>query len=371
MNDRERLLAVMAFERPDRLPNYELGCWGQTIERWEGEGMPADAVYHNWFDGEPYYGVDRRGFAGLRTGLLPEFEPEVLEEDERYVLQRHGNGIVSRALKEGTVRGTRPSMDQYVSHPVTDRASFGEIARRMNPASPIRYPLWWDEWVRTWKTRDYPLILLTNGAFGLYSRLRDWVGTEELSYLFYDDPAFVEEMLEFATDFLLQLVERALAEVQFDYFNFFEDFAGKGGPLISPAIFRRFFMPHYRRIIEAMRRAGIRYFWLDSDGDVEVLIPLLIEAGITCLWPMEQASGMEPVRLRTQFGRDLAFAGGIDKRALTRDRKAIEDELYSRIPPMLESGGFIPHVDHMFPPDISYDNFLYYMELKARLIGGG
>jgi len=46
--------------------------------------------------------------------------------------------------------------------------------------------------------------------------------------MFYDDPALVEEMIEFNTDFLLNLVERELKDVQFDYFNFFEDCAGKG-----------------------------------------------------------------------------------------------------------------------------------------------
>jgi uroporphyrinogen decarboxylase len=195
------------------------------------------------------------------------------------------------------------------------------------------------------------------------------VGTENISYLFYDDPALVEEMIEFNTEFLLALVERALQEVRFDFFNFFEDFAGKGGPLLSPHIFRRLFLPYYQRIIERFRRAGIRYFWLDSDGDAEALIPLMLEAGITCLWPLEQASGMDPRRLRREYGKSLALAGGIDKIEIGKGRKAIEAELRAKIPLMLESGGYLPILDHCFSPEISYDNFLYYVELKARLIG--
>jgi len=65
------------------------------------------------------------------------------------------------------------------------------------------------------------------------------------------------------------------------------------------------------------------------------------------------------------------LAGGIDKRELTKDKESIERELYSVIPPMLESGGYIPHLDHVFPPDISYDNFRYYLELKCKLIDRG
>ncbi|MGQ9629393.1 MAG: uroporphyrinogen decarboxylase family protein [bacterium] len=371
MNGRERLLRVMEFKDVDRLPNYELALWGQTVERWYDEGMPRDAVYLNWFEGEPYFKIERRAFAPINVGMVPPFtfEAEVIEETERYIIARHPNGIVTKALKEGTVRGTRPSMDQYLSFPVTDRKSFEEIKKRYNPRSPIRYPLWWDEMVKRWKTRDYPLCLLTNGSIGLYSQLRRWVGTEGISYLFYDDPALVEEMVEFIVDFILEVTERARKEIQFDYFNFFEDFAGKGGPLISPKLFKKFLMPGYKRIIEEFRRDGIKYFWLDSDGDVRVLIPLMLEAGITCLWPLEQASGMDPVSLRKEYGRDLMLAGGIDKRELIKDKKAIEKELYAKIPPLLESGGFIPHLDHAFPPDISYENFQYYMELKMKLIG--
>ena len=111
------------------------------------------------------------------------------------------------------------------------------------------------------------------------------------------------------------------------------------------------------------------YFWLDSDGDVEAIIPLLIESGIDCLWPMEQASGMDPVRLRKKFGNDIVFAGGIDKRELAKGRTAIDNELRSKILPLRECGGYFPHVDHTVDPGVSYDNWLYYLEAKEKLIG--
>jgi uroporphyrinogen decarboxylase len=370
MNDRERFLKIMSFETVDRIPNYELGIWQQTADRWTAEGMPRGNVYLNWLEGEPFFGIDRRGFAQIYVGMWPGFEYQVLEEDERYIVARHPNGIITKALKEGTVRGMRMCMDTYISFPVTDRESFRRLIKEhYDPYLPIRYPQWWSEWVRIWKTRDYPLCLLANGSFGLYSGLRAWVGTESISYLFYDDPAFVEEMLDFLVDFMLTVVDRAIQEVQFDYFNFFEDFAGKGTPLVSPQIFRKFLLPRYKKIIGRLQKAGIRYFWLDSDGTIDPLIPLLIDAGITCIWPLEQAAGMDPLRLRKEYGKDLVLVGGIDKRELAKDKKSIERELYAKIPPMLELGGFIPHIDHTVPPDISYDNFMYYMELKRKLIG--
>jgi uroporphyrinogen decarboxylase len=213
------------------------------------------------------------------------------------------------------------------------------------------------------------VFLLANASIGLYSQLRSWVGTIELSYLFYDDPALVQEMVDLIVDFTLRVTRKARQEVQFDYFNFFEDFAGKGGPLISPALFRRFLLPAYKRITEEFRRDGIKHFWLDSDGDPRCLIPLMLEGGITCLWPLEVASGMDPVALRKEYGTDLALCGGIDKREIAKGREAIHRELYAKIPPLLERGGYIPFIDHAIPPDISLDDFKYYMDLKMKLIG--
>ena len=261
------------------------------------------------------------------------------------------------------------SMDQYVSFPVTDRKSWEDVKRRYNPSASIRYPFWWDEMTRLWQNRDYPVCLLSNASFGLYSQLRSWVGTENLSLMFYDNPALVEEMVEFNTEFILALIERALKDVKFDYFNFFEDCAGKGGPLYGPAQFHQFFEKPYKRIIARLRKAGINSIWLDSDGNPEPLIPLWMDAGINCFWPLEQASGMDPRYLRKKFGKSLILCGGIDKREIAKGRKAIEKELYAKIPPMLESGGYIPHIDHSIPPDISYDNFMYYIELKLKLTG--
>jgi uroporphyrinogen decarboxylase len=369
MTHREAFLAINAFEPVDWFPNYELGAWGQAFERWNAEGMPDTPDFvRNWFDGAPGLGLDARGFAPVITAMMPGFDYEVIEETDRYLVARNASGIVTRALKEGTVRGTRWCMDEYLAFPITDRASFQALKHRYDSTTPGRYPRNWDELVAAWRTRDYPLCLQTNGSFGFYSQLRSWVGTLPLSYLLYDDPALIEEMVEFLTEHFLATVERALGEVEFDYFNFFEDLAGKGGPLISPALFRKFLLPGYKRVIERLRRAGIKYFWVDSDGDSEPLIPLWLEAGVTGHWPLEQASGMDPRRLRKKYGKDLLLAGGIDKLEIAKGREAIDREL-SKIPPLLESGGYIPFLDHTFPPDISYDSLQYYLEVKRKLIG--
>ena len=74
MNDRERFLAIMDFKPVDRVPNYELAVWGQTIDRWYSEGMPPDVAYWNWFEGEPCF---RRILADEERGLAEKYGIEV------------------------------------------------------------------------------------------------------------------------------------------------------------------------------------------------------------------------------------------------------------------------------------------------------
>jgi uroporphyrinogen decarboxylase len=370
MNGRERLRRIMRFESVDRLPHWELCPWGQTYDRWLREGLKKDALKNpfNWFEGEPAWNLDRRAFAAIDSGVCPPFDYEVIEEDERYIVSRGGEGITTRALKEGTVLGTRMTMDQYIDFAIKDKASWDDFKWRLNPDSPSRYPFWWDELARLWKDREYPACLLQNGTFGLYGRLRAWIGTEGLSFMFYDQPELVEEILDYYTDFLIRLVTPAVHDVQFDYFNFFEDMAGKGGPLISPQLFRKYLMPRYKRIIEFLKGNGVEYVWMDSDGDMRALIPLLIECGVDVLWPLEAASDMDPVVLHKQYGKDLRFCGGLDKRELAKSHKHIDDELAAKILPLRDCGGYIPHVDHAIDPDISYDNWLYYLETKQKML---
>jgi len=371
MTDRERFLATMQFEPVDRVPYHELGLWGHTVELYIQAGMPVQAATANFFEGNDWLGLDRREFVPLDIGPLPPFQEEVLEQTSRYEVYRDGWGTVHKALREDTVRGTRASMDQYVDFAVKNPEDWARIKDRFDARSRLRWPENWDELVSRWRTRDCPLCLLTNGTFGFYSMLRRLMGTENASFAFFDYPAMVHEMVAFFADFLIELTTPALQQCDVDYFNFFEDFAGKGGPLVSPRLFRKFLLPGYRRVVEHLHKHGVRFVWLDSDGNTEALIPLLLEAGITCHWPCEIAAGMDPVRLRREYGRDLALAGGIDKRALTRGKKEIEQELHYRLPPLLESGGYIPTIDHTVPPDIPYENFMYYMALKKRIAEKG
>jgi hypothetical protein len=368
MTHRERFVRLMSYDGFDRPPRWEYGAWPQTLQRWHLEGLPA---HLSWPDHAPQYHIEPRSTVTFRIDMMPPIEEALIEQDERYEVRRRADGRVTRALREGTMDGVRACMDQYIDAPVRDEQDFRVLKRRYDASDPARLPAGWPAGADALADRDVSLSLWGAGAhFGLYMQLRSWMGTERLSYAFFDQPRLVHEMLQFFTDFIVALIEPLVAAAQFDYFAFAEDLAGRSGPLISPAVFATFFEPHYRRIVECCHRAGIHLIYMDSDGDVRPLIPQLMDVGVNWLCPCEAAAGMDPVALRRRFGHDVRVSGGIDKRALAAGPAAIDEELQARLPVLLEDGGYIPYVDHLFSHDIPYAHALYYLDAKARMMDG-
>ena len=141
----------------------------------------------------------------------------------------------------------------------------------------------------------------------------------------------------------------------------------KTGPLISPPLFRKFLLPRYKRVIEFYKSHGVKYICVDTDGNPEAVLPMMLEAGVDAIWPLERASDMDPIRLRKKFGKSLRLWGGVDKRVLSEGPAAIEAHLKTMIP-LIREGGFIPTVDHTVPPDVSWENFQFYMKCKEKLL---
>lgn len=370
MTHLERFLNVMEYRPVDRLPNWEYGTWQQTIERWKNEGLNVSSMHWNWPAGSPEFHLDPREYIHLDTTMMPPFEVKVLERTDRYEVIRHEDGSVTRALLEGTVNGMRTSMDQHISHPVTCQADFDELKKRYVPSDSRRLELCWEDFrLEGWKRRQHPLILGENCTLlGFYWRMRDWMGTENLSYAFYDDPELVHDMCQFHADFTIELIRPILEKIAPDYVFVNEDMAMKSGPLLSPATYREFIFPRMRRLVDFVKAKGVKYVIVDSDGNTEPLISLLMEAGVDGIWPLERASkDTDPMLLRKKYGKSLRLWGGIDKRELVKGKEKISEHLRSLIP-MVEDGGYIPTYDHAIAPDISLEDFRYYMEKKENLL---
>jgi uroporphyrinogen decarboxylase len=128
-------------------------------------------------------------------------------------------------------------------------------------------------------------------------------------------------------------------------------------------------MPTYNRWIPEIKRSGCQIVSMDSDGYVGELIPIWIEVGINCCGPMEVAAGNDLVEYRKIHGTQMAYTGGIDKRAIAKGGEVMRTEVLRLVPPLLKTGGYIPGCDHGVPPDISWPNFIEYSRLLAELTG--
>lgn len=372
MTNRDRFLAVMEYTPVDRVPNYEVGVWSQTRERWEREGLNVHDLHWDWFTGEEYYGMDAREYIPVNYSMIPSFETRVLEDDGRHEIIQDSTGRIRKALKEGSIDGARMSMDQYLKFAVESIDDFREIKKWFIANLGKRYPPGWREtMVKRWRDRDHVLVLGRNcSTLGFYWRARDLMGTEGVSYGWYDKPALMHEMMEFFADFTLEVSKPILEETDVDYVFINEDMAMKQGPLLSPDTYREFIFPHMKRMVETLKSLGVKYAVVDSDGNTEPLISLMMDAGVDGIWPLERASAdTDPHFLRKKYGRNLRLWGAVDKREITKGETAIDAHL-AELTDLVEEGGFIPTVDHTVPPDVPLANFEYYMKRKRDLLAG-
>jgi len=370
MNSLQRFQAVMEYQPCDFVPNWELGLWSQTMQRWLDEGLAPGSITWDWFTGEPKLGMDLREFIPFNGSLIPPFKEEVLEQDERTELIRDTSGRTRRALKADSLGGCRMSMDTYLHFAVENLADWRAVSKRFDFATAGRLAPDWQNNVPRWRNREVPLVFAPNcSTMGFYWMAREMMGTENLSFAWYDQPELMHEMMEFWGNFLIESARPILEQTTLEYINLNEDMAMKTGPLLGPETYRTFIFPHMRRVVEFYKSHGVRYVFVDSDGNPEALIPLLMDAGVDLIWPLERTADQDPIRLRKKFGRTLRLSGGVDKRILAQGRAAIDAHLRELRPLVLE-GGFIPTVDHTVPPDVSWDNFRYYMDAKRKLLKG-
>jgi len=145
-----------------------------------------------------------------------------------------------------------------------------------------------------------------------------------------------------------------------------EDMSYKTASLISPQFVREFMLPAYKELVAYLREGGVKIIMVDTDGRVEDLLPIFLEAGMDGTHPCEIAAGSDPVLLRRKYPQ-CALMGGMDKRAIASGRDGVDSEL-RRIQPLLKEGAYIPLLDHFVPPDVSYQTYLYYVERRRELL---
>ncbi len=358
MNTRQRFLETLQFGCPDRIPLVEWPIRQSTLEAWQDQGLITTP--EAYFSLDPYFlGVP------INVSFCPRFEPVIIEETEHYKIWIDDEGATRKDFKDDKTPGfvTRSCL----RFPVENRADFIKMKKRYNPLTDERYPCNWPNIAAA--LRESAASTRLTIPF-LFWTVRQWMGFEGACMCFYDDPVLMHEMMDYITEFVIQTLEQGFWEANVDVVILSEDMAYKGASMISPEMFREFMLNNYKKLVSYLKGKGVKVVLVDSDGDPSVLIPLWIEAGVDGLSPVEIAAGTDPVKIRKEYGKEFCLLGGIDKRVLATTKQAIFDEVMSKVPYLLETGGYIPHTDHAVPPDIPLTNFVYYRDLIRRLAEG-
>jgi uroporphyrinogen decarboxylase len=352
----------------DRVPDLEFGYWPQTIRRWLKEGLPAEmeteknAMFSGKLDRFFGFDVDEAAGINLRTGMSPLLPEEIIERRAGSVVMRDAGGVVAERFLNDADDSSIP---HYIRFPVETPADWARMKEHFRFDDPVRV-IPDDEIAAVRQAAGCKMVQA--GGHGFYGQLRAWMGMENLSYAFYEQPAMVHEMVEHWAELVARQIERLPPDVPLDLLSWWEDMASKNGPLAGPNLFREFLQPGYHRVMEAARRRGCVLSVVDCDGNPHDIVANWMEEGVNIMFPLEVAAGVDPYAWRREFGRELRLKGGIAKRPLVEGGRAIDREL-ERIRPLLEQGGYIPHLDHLVPPDIPYAHYVEYLEKKRRLIG--
>ena len=354
LTNRERMIRTCLNQDIDRQPFWFMfGPWGETIDRWKTEGLQG-----NWREG---MGLD----GGFRTvdvnlGYSPEFKWTVLADEELTQVVIDSQGVTKRISKDGN------SIPQYLDCPVKNRQDWERIkAERLQADDPARFPQDWEMLVESYKN-DGHAIQIGRYPYGLFGTVREMMGVEELLVAFYDEPELISDIMDYLTDFWIAIYRKVLKHVQIDHIHIWEDMSGKHGSLISPDMFREFMMPNYKKIVAFAKENGIAVVSVDTDGNMDQLMPLLREAGINLVLPFEVQAGCDVSQIKKDYP-DICLHGGIDKRALTFGFAEIDAEL-DRIGGLYNQSGYIPALDHLVHPEVSLENFRYFMKrLKEKI----
>jgi hypothetical protein len=388
MNDRERFLQIASFKRPGDPFFFAHWFWIEAWERWVTEGLPPDANPYEvlsmgqdrveFLPVKPLFDIQGRfGNPPYALACFPRFSRVTVKDEGETAVVRETDGTLYRVFKKDAGR-----MPEFITYPIQDRATWKAYKKNLDPETPERYLEGWKTISRTtydrepallgrpWSERTFPLGL--PHAFTTYGVTRNLLGVEALSYLLFDDRALVEEIMDHLLYLTMEVAKKVFAAgIVPDFAYMWEDMCFKNGPLMSPRMIRELMIPRYRIMTAFLKKNGVPLLLVDCDGDIRELIPLLLEGGVEGVLPLEVQAGMDPVALRKQYGRDLVLAGGLEKQELSKDEKAIDRELETKLPFLLEQGGYFVCLDHMAPPNIPLKNYLYFVRKAKSLARSG
>lgn len=350
LTERERILRTYKHQEVDRIPMVD-SAWAGTQKRWYNEGLPAGVPW------EKYFGFDRP--AVIKPDNSPRFAHRILEENERYKIETTTWGTTQKVFNQ--LDSTPEALDFYYKTP----EKWEEAKKAMLTYQEDRIP--WKLLERDyakWKADGrFTQLIVWFGFDVAHSRL---TGTENMLVSMYDEPEWVTDIFDTYLKTSLDLCQKILdAGYEFDGIFWYDDMGYKGSPFFSPAAYRELLKPFHKKAVDWAHERGM-VAELHSCGFVEPLLPDILETGVDMLNPLEVKAGMDPFKLKKEYGDKLAFHGGINAQ-LWDNIELVKAEMERIIPAMKEGGGYIFASDHSIPNSVSFENMKEIAALAHKL----
>jgi len=318
MTPKERWLAVLNHETPDRLP----------MDYWATDEATEKVMQHLGCADE--WEMFERLHIDRPVTVKPEYVGPPLEPGYDVYGCRFED--VSYGL------GTYP---ECVYHPLGQYSTVEQI--EANYTWPTAD--WFDYSVipdQIEGKEAYPIRGGGSEPFLVYARLR---GMEQAYMDLALNPDLacycLDKLFDFCYDNTLRIYETIPGQVDISYVA--EDFGSQESLLISPDLIREIFIPRMKRMIDLVHQAGACAFF-HSDGAIRPIIPDMIEAGIDVLNPIQwRSKGMDREGLKRDFGDQVVFHGGMDNQQTLAFRSVedVREEVIYNIEVLGKGGGYI------------------------------
>jgi uroporphyrinogen decarboxylase len=299
MNSRERVLAALRHEQPDRVPRFEI--WIDAFLDELGGGDAVRAYVDQGQDGIMLPSINPPDSNAWRDGV-----------DEFGRVWQNGFYVSGRVDSDADLDRYTPPLSHL------DRLFDAEHTAAVR----AQYP-------------DHCLIYGTH--IGPLTAAYMAMGFERFFVRIMTDAAFAHRLLENRTQWCIAQYQRA-RELGAEVLVLGDDVAFRDGPMISPRMYREFVLPYHCRIVAAL---DVPVIW-HSDGDIRSLLPMAIEAGFVGVHGLEPAAGVDLAEVKREYGRDLALVGNLDISVLAGDdADAVRRELDRCMAQGAPGGGYM------------------------------
>lgn len=300
MKPRERVLTAIAHREPDVAPRFEIWINDEII-------------------GELGYG-DLQS-AHVELGLDCIMIPTRIAARSKY--WRDGLDEFGQVWKDGIYVDGLVSSDadiQCYSPPLEYAHKFFEADKTKEVMK--RYP-------------DH--FFIYGSHIGPFTMAYMSMGLKRFFLDLHERPQLVQELLEARTEWCIAMCREA-ATLGVDLIVLGDDAGYKDGPMISPRMWREYVLPLHRRVLKEL---DVLVIW-HSDGAIQSLLPMAIEAGFAGVHGLEPAAGIDLGEVKRTFGKDLVLIGNVDVRVLCNsDLHGVRAEVARCMKQAAQGGGYM------------------------------